>query len=110
MTQTKQDKASITPQLLTEAEFKATSFDAKPRKTGEPEVEFWPYFDQIPKADLQGYDCSDENILAVYRMGDYMYEHVLIATNERLVSLVIVIDLQEKKVHGHYLLKVPAKA
>jgi hypothetical protein len=70
-----------------------------------PPFDFWPYVLQIPAADFQGFDCSAEIIEWVWRSDDAAFEHVLISTKEdRDVVMVIVLDLNQRTVHGHFLL------
>ena len=70
-----------------------------------PPFSFWPYFDQIPKEDFQGYDCSEGVVRWVWRGDDQQFEHVCIDTKEDVdVFMVIVLDLSKKKIAGHRLM------
>ena len=71
---------------------------------------FWPYFDQIPKEDFQGYDCSEGNVRYVWRGDDQRFEHICIDTKEdEDVFMVIVLDLSRKEVAGHHLIDLKSE-
>ena len=91
---------------LTTEEFAATKI-GKPEKieAGEPLFDFWPYVEAIPVEDFGSYDCSAGVVGHVYRMGD-QYEHVLIQSQFAEVAMVLVLDLANKEVCGHYLLDI----
>jgi len=70
-----------------------------------PPFSFWPYFDQIPKKDFQGYDCSECVVRWIWRGDDQQFEHVCVSAKEDAdVFMVIVLDLLKKKVAGHCLM------
>ena len=71
---------------------------------GPPPFDFWPYFDAIPVADFAGHDCSAGVVEYVWRVGEGRYEHVLVNSEDRNTFMVLILDLEAKKVHGHYLL------
>jgi hypothetical protein len=91
---------------LTAEEFAATRI-GKPEKleSGEPPFDFWPYVEQIPAEDFAEYDCTAGNVGHVYRMAD-QYEHVLIQSQYEGIAMVIVLDLKQQEVYGHYLLDI----
>lgn len=94
---------------LDEAAWLATCVQPAERKTdGSPVVNFWPYFDAIPATDFESHDCSAEAVDYVCRMGD-AYEHVLVNSMTPNVFMAIVIDLKEKAVLGHRLMKFKEK-
>jgi hypothetical protein len=67
-------------------------------------VDFWPYVNAIPAAELDGYDFSDRVVYA-WDMGGTTWQHVLIgSSDEPHVYLVIVLDLKTLSVVGHHLL------
>ncbi len=91
--------------LLSQSEFYDTQ--ANPwRYEGAPEFDFWDYFDLIPEADFKGHDCSEGKVNDVYRMGDNLYEHVLVKATAPNVFMVLVNDLGASAVYGHFLLNL----
>lgn len=94
------------PQLLTDAEFKAT-FAPPMRDVTEAAtdvVDIWPYVRAVPAADLGGHQVWDDFVECVYRAGDGRYDHVLVMTRSANVYPVVVVDLVSGGVHGHRLL------
>jgi len=91
--------------LLTKQEFDATRFEPKRVDTGEPPMDFWAYVEAIPAEDFGVADCRDGQVSHVYRMGD-QYEHILINSQYQGLAMVVVIDLNEKRVYGHFLLDI----
>lgn len=72
---------------------------------GNAPFPFWPYVDQIPKEDFQGFDCSEGCVQCIWRDEDGRFEHIHIDTKEdKDVFMVIVLDLQKKQVAGHRLM------
>lgn len=90
---------------LTFEEFKATQFDPQKIEEGQPPFDFWPYVQAIPPEDFGEYDCREGNVGHVYRMGD-SYEHVLIQSQYEGIAMVIVLDLKEQQVFGHFMLDI----
>ena len=74
----------------------------------EPPFDFWPYFEAIPAADFEGYDCSAGSVTYAWRHPDGRYEHVLINADDRDVFMVLVLGRHAKRVVGHRLLNLPA--
>lgn len=94
---------------LTDAEFRAT-FAQPVRRVGPddaPPLDFWPYFDAIPAEDFAGYDCSGRQVAHAWRMGGAQCEHVLVASDDPDVFMVLVLDLDAGRVAGHHLLDLP---
>lgn len=91
---------------LSAEEFAATKI-GKPEKieAGEPPFDFWSYVEAIPAEEFGEYDCTAGVVGHVYRMED-KYEHILIQSQYAEIAMVIVLDLQAKKVFGHYLLDI----
>ena len=96
----------MTVRKLSAEEFAATKI-GKPEKIEavEPPFDFWSYVEAIPAEDFGEYDCTAGTVGHVYRMGD-KYEHVLIQSQYAEIAMVIVLDLQEKLVFGHFLLDI----
>jgi hypothetical protein len=72
--------------------------------TAEQILDIWTYVDAIPVADLEGFELAD--VAYVYLNQNGRYEHVLIATEDKNVFFVIVIDVKQVKIHGYHLLNL----
>jgi hypothetical protein len=73
----------------------------------EPPFDFWPYVEEIPNGDFNGFDCSDGRVEYVYRHPDGRLEHVLINSSDPNIFMVIVLDRAANSVVGHHLLDLP---
>ena len=96
---------------LSDTDFEAT-FAPPMQQLGpeaQPPFDFWGYFDEIPEEDFGGYDCSAGDVSYVYRAASGHFEHVLVDSDDRDVFMVLVLDLNEGTVFGHYLLDLPTK-
>ena len=95
---------------LSESDFQVTFAAPMQRLRGEaaPPFDFWPYFDAIPPADFEGYDCAAGRVTHVYRHPGGRYEHVLVDSSDPDVFMVLVLDRQARQVVGHRLLNLPA--
>ena len=78
------------------------------RSDAAPPVDFWPYFDAIPAPDFFGHRCEG-TVTYVYRGDSERYEHVLVDTEDDNVYMVIVVDLNARRVLGHRLLDLNAE-
>jgi hypothetical protein len=67
-------------------------------------LDIWPYVEAIPDADLAGFELDDVAHIYLNSSGDY--QHVLIATEDKSVFLVIVIDVKQVKIQGYHLLNL----
>lgn len=99
---------AITPTVrkLSSEEFRSTFGAPMDRQASDaaPLFDFWPYVEAIPRADYQGFDCSPGVVEYVYRNSAATFEHVLINSEDRNAFMVVVLDLQAGRVHGHRLL------
>ena len=94
---------------LDEAAFKTTFGASMQRVSGDEGIpfDFWPYFDQIPEADFEGFECTEGRVDWVWRTDDGLFEHVLINTREDAdVFMVLVLDRQARAVFGHRILNL----
>ena len=91
---------------LSEGEFKATISEPPRRVAPEeaPPFDFWPYFDSMPQSEWGGRDFSGGTVSDAYVMSGDRWEHVLVASGDRNVKLVLVLDLERTEVLGHYIL------
>jgi len=94
---------------LSRAELEALSAPSMRRADPEeaPPFDFWPYFDRIPAADFEGFDCSPGHVTYVYRDPAGRYEHVLLDSDNGDVFMVLVLDREARRVIGHHLLDLP---
>jgi hypothetical protein len=90
--------------LLTKEEYLATFSEPMKNVTEEPAgtIDIWPYLSKVPKSELNGHTLEG-SVEAVYRSTTGM-EHVLLRTEMRTVFLVIVLNVEENAIFGHYLL------
>lgn len=73
----------------------------------EPPFDFWPYFEEIPEDDFEGFDCTEGLVDLAWRTGDGRFEHVLVSTREDAdIFMVIVLDRVSNSVVGHRLLNL----
>ena len=92
-----------TTRKLSPDEFKATQNNPQRVQDSTPPADFWEYVEAIPTEDFEFFDCREGQVTHVYRMGDD-YEHVLINGQYQGVAMVIVTDLKNDCVYGHFLL------
>ena len=72
-------------------------------------MNFWDYFDEIQVEDFGKYDCSTGVVTYIYRDSTGRFEHVLVNSDDGDVFMVLVLDLEQRSVFGHYLLDLPDK-
>jgi hypothetical protein len=99
----------VATRKLSEDEFRAM-LSAPTQRVGmdvEPPFDFWPYFEEIPPEDFEGYDCSEGAVSYIWKVGDDRYEHVLVNSDDKDVFMVIVLDRTAAAVAGHHLLDLP---
>lgn len=78
-------------------------------KLGEdarPPCDFRAYFKQIPPEHFEGFDCSAGIVSLVYANADNSFQHVMISSENENVFMVIVLDILNTKVFGHFLLNL----
>ncbi len=63
-----------------------------------------PYFNSVPSSDIAPYEAHELMVPKVYRTADSQYDHVLVNTNVDFAFVVIVVDLMQDTVYGHFLL------
>lgn len=73
-------------------------------RIAEQLLDIWPYVDAIPLGDLDGFELAD--VTYVYLNPSGNYQHVLVATEDKNVFLVIVIDVKQVKIRGYHLLNL----
>ncbi|WP_180147470.1 hypothetical protein [Desulfoluna butyratoxydans] len=93
---------------LNEDEYKST-FSEPMKRVGQDEkplFDFWLYFDSIPIEDFDGFDCAEGCVSYVWRDSTRAFDHVLINSDVKNVFMVLVLDINHKKVVGHRLLNL----
>ncbi|MBC8035303.1 MAG: hypothetical protein H7Y03_14230 [Chitinophagaceae bacterium] len=72
--------------------------------TPGPVINIWPYVDQLVAAHVvHPYVYKQQLVEAVYRNPTHKIDHVLLPTQEPNIFNVIVVDLNQNAVIGHYL-------
>ncbi|MCU1678931.1 MAG: hypothetical protein JWM93_3689 [Frankiales bacterium] len=101
---------------LSEAEYTATIY-GRPRPNSGPDDSVagaqnafgtQAYFESLPGAEWQGHDFSGGAVSLVYTMAGRRWRHVLVESTNPLVKLVLVINLTQREVHGHFVLDLRA--
>jgi hypothetical protein len=96
------------PRKLTEDEPKAVMGNAGPMRRvqsdASPPFDFWPYVEEIPVEDWGGHDFSAGRVTHVYTQQEGRFQFVNIDSEDKNVFLVVVLDLHERLVLGHFLL------
>ena len=69
----------------------------------EPEIDIWPYISQLNREGLV-LDHVYHNQLAekVYRNGSNTFDHILLPTDNQNRFIVIVVNLLQATIKGHY--------
>ncbi len=75
-------------------------------QNAEPVLDIWLYVEAVPEADLEGFVLSDGLVKYVYQHPSGEFLHVSVSTDDDNAFLVIVIDLFETKIIGHFLLNL----
>lgn len=103
--------SSVSPKivrLLDEIAFKAILGGNPCREVKEcveMPSEFWSYFDRIPAADFNGFDCSACRIRWAFRTADGVHDLVHMDTKEDDDAfMVLVVHLPSRSVIGHHFL------
>jgi hypothetical protein len=68
-------------------------------------LNIWPYVSNIPHTDYAGYSLTkDEDVKTVQRTSENTFDLVHVMTDVKNAFLVVVVDLKNDKVHGHFIL------
>jgi len=98
--------------LLTEKEFKST-FIGKMidvTQTAEPVVDIWPYVKQLSVDNiLHKYTFENTLVEKVYRNQTNTFDQILLPTPNKNIFIIIIVDLINKKIKGHYQLDLNAE-
>jgi len=92
--------------LLSESEFKSTLSENRMTdvtKTAEPVVDIWLYVEKLVEEGTVLKYVSDRHLVEhVYRNDESTVDHILLPTETGNVFIVIVVDLVEKEIRGHF--------
>jgi hypothetical protein len=95
--------------ILTEKEYKETMIDkmVDVTSTAEPIVDIWPYVQQLTRDnEVSNYVYENQLVEMVSRNGKGTFDHVLIPTDKSNVFVVIIVDLKNKAIKGHFKLDI----
>jgi hypothetical protein len=91
--------------LLTEKEFKSTFTDKMQdvTQTAEPVVDIWPYVEQLTVDKIVDQYTFDNGLVEkVYRNQTNTFDQILLPTPDKNTFIIILVDLLNKKIKGHY--------
>ncbi len=92
---------------LTNQEFQSTMAESMidVTESAEPVVDIWPYVFELKKENVAlDYVYNNQLVEKVYRNGLNTFDHVLLPTDDQNMFIVIVVDLGQPSIRGHYLL------
>jgi hypothetical protein len=73
-------------------------------------IDIWEYVKQLVTAKMIASSVLEKQVVhKVYRNQSEAYDHVLIPTEKSNILLIIIVDLQERKVYGHSFLDLEEK-
>ena len=71
--------------------------------TAEPIVDIWPYVQQLTKTkEVLEYVYDKQLVETVYRNNNGTFDHVLLPTDNSNIFVIIIVDLAEVKIKGHF--------
>ena len=91
--------------MLTEKEYKETMNDrmVDVTMTAEPVVDIWPYVRQLTLDNVVlEYVFKNGLVEKVYRNDKGTFEHILLPTDNSNIFIVVIVDLRQNKIKGHY--------
>lgn len=78
--------------------------------TADPVVDIWLYVEKLVTEKLVDQVVFDNGLVEfVYRSDDNKFDHVLLSTLNENVFTVIIIDISNKFIKGHYFLDLNEK-
>jgi len=79
-------------------------------ETSEPPIDIWQYVsDLLDEKIILDYVLEKRLVQRVYRNQNKSFDHVLLPTDNPRIFVVVVVDLIQKKIHGHYNLDLNAE-
>jgi hypothetical protein len=93
---------------LSKKEFQLTFSEKMKNITNEAEavVDIWKYVKMLDKSKyfINDYIIENEFVENVYRNSENTFDQILISTTEKNIFLVVVVNILEESILGHYLL------
>jgi hypothetical protein len=75
--------------------------------TAEPIVDIWKYAEILKdEKKLPKYVVEKHLVEYVYRNDKNTFDHILLRTSKENIFIAIIINIQEKKIFGHYQLNI----
>jgi len=72
-------------------------------ETGFPAVDIWPYVEVlVTEKVVLPYVLENNVVEVVYRDERNRYDHVLLPTDNKNKFVCVIVDLELKKIRGHY--------
>ena len=90
---------------LTEKEYNSTMTKKMVDVTGtaQPGVDIWEYIGQLAKdGEVLEYVKQEQLVEKVYRNDDGTFDHVLLPTDDTNIFVVIIVDLGQERIKGHF--------
>lgn len=76
-------------------------------ETAEPVVDIWPYVERLVKEEqLPEIVLENELVECVYGNEDNSFHHVLLPANGENVYVVLIVDVKEERIKGHFCLNL----
>ena len=71
--------------------------------TAQPVIDIWSYVGQLAKdKEILEYINKEQLVERVYRNDQGTFDHVLLPTDNSNVFIVIIVDLRQKEIKGHF--------
>ena len=71
--------------------------------TAQPVIDIWSYVGQLAKdKEVLDYINKEQLVERVYRNDQGTFDHVLLPTDNSNVFIVIIVDLRQKEIKGHF--------
>jgi hypothetical protein len=95
--------------ILTEKQYKDTMTNkmVDVTETAQPVVDIWDYVGQLTKdKEVLEYVNEEQLVEKVYRNDQGTFDHVLLPTDNSNIFVVIIIDIGQRKIRGHFRLNL----
>lgn len=94
---------------LTEREFKDTMTNkmVDVTDTADAAVDIWEYVGCLTKEmEVLDYVCQEQLVEKVFRNDEQTFDYVLLPTDNKNIFIVIIVDLTQKTIRGHFRLNL----
>jgi hypothetical protein len=72
-------------------------------ETASPVIDIWNYIKDLVYENIVIKYVWEKNLVEkAYRNGDSSFDHILLPTNENNVFVIIVVNINDKNIYGHY--------